>query len=70
MRRWGLSESAFTGIRRHGLKIVKNDDNSFTYTYVEADRQNLNFPSKMYSYPLPQDELDNNSKVTQFTDWN
>ena len=69
MRRWGLSESAFTGIRRHGLKIVKNDD-SFTYTYVEADRQNLNFPSKMYSYPLPQDELDNNSKVTQFTDWN
>ncbi|MCI1779926.1 MAG: RagB/SusD family nutrient uptake outer membrane protein [Bacteroidales bacterium] len=70
MRRWGLSESAFTGIRRHGLKITKNDDGSFTYSYVEVDRQNLNFPSKMYGCPLPQSELENNALVNQFKEWN
>lgn len=69
MRRWGLSVNAFTDIRRHGLKIEKNDNGSFTYTYVEVDRQNLNFPSKMYSCPLPQAELDNNKLVSQFTEW-
>lgn len=70
MRRWGLATTAFTGVRRHGLKIEKNDDGSFTYTYVEVDRQNMNFPSKMQTrLAIPQTEVDNNNQIEQFTEW-
>lgn len=69
MRRWGLSPTAFTGIRRHGLKIEKNLDNSFTYTYVNVDTEDLNYPAKMNRFPLPQNEISNNNQVSQFTEW-
>ena len=69
MRRWGLAESAFSDYRTHGLKIVKNDDGTFTYTYVETDTKDREFPSKMYRFPLPQSEISNNSAVSQFADW-
>lgn len=70
MRRWGLSTTAFTSIRRHGLKIEKNANGSFTYTYVNVDTENLNFPSKMLgSFPLPLEELNNNKSVSQFSNW-
>lgn len=69
MRRWGLAETAFTGIRRHGLKIEKNTDGSFTYTYVNVDTENLNYPAKLNRLPLPLEELNNNKLVEQFTEW-
>ncbi len=69
MRRWGLSETAFTGIRRHGLKIEKNANDTFTYTYVNVDNQNLNYPAKMNQLPLPLAEINNNSQVEQFAEW-
>jgi len=69
MRRWKLADSAFTGIRVHGQKIEKNADNTFTYTYVDCDKQNRNFPSKMYQIPLPIDELNNNALVQQYPEW-
>ncbi|WP_080904504.1 RagB/SusD family nutrient uptake outer membrane protein [Parabacteroides sp. Marseille-P3160] len=69
MKRWKLAESAFTGIRVHGQKIEKNADNTFTYTYVDCDKQNRNFPSKMYQIPLPIDELNNNTLVQQYPEW-
>jgi starch-binding outer membrane protein, SusD/RagB family len=69
MRRWGLAESVFSNYRTHGLKIVKNDDGTFTYTYVETDTKDREFPSKMYRFPLPQNEIANNSAVSQFADW-
>lgn len=69
MRRWGLSPTAFTGIRRHGLKIEKNANGSFTYTYVEVDNQDLNYPAKMNRLPLPLSELENNALVEQFAEW-
>lgn len=68
MRRWNLSESAFTGIRRHGLKIEKMGDN-FRYTYVDVDNENLNFPKRMYRFPIPQDELNTNKDIEQFSEW-
>jgi hypothetical protein len=69
MRRWGLSTTAFTGIKRHGLKIEKNANGSFTYTYVTIDDQNLNYPTKLNRFPIPQTELNNNKDIEQFSEW-
>ncbi len=68
MRRWGLSTTAFTGTRRHGLKIEAMGG-SYRYTYVECDRENMNYPSKLNRLPIPQDELNNNKDIEQFTEW-
>ena len=68
MRRWKLAESAFTGVRAHGLKITKVGDN-ITYYYVSVDDQDRNFPAKMYTCPIPQSELDSNKSITQNDDW-
>lgn len=68
MRRWGLSTSAFTGVRRHGFKIEQVGDN-FRYTYVECDRQEMNYPAKLNRFPIPQDELNNNKNIEQFAEW-
>lgn len=69
MRRWGLAASAFSNYRTHGLKIVLNSDGTFTYTYVECDTEDREFPAKMYRFPLPTSEVENNSSVSQFSDW-
>lgn len=69
MRRWGLAETAFTGIRVHGLKVEKVGE-SFKYTYIECDNQNRNYAKKMNRFPIPLSELENNKSVTQFPEWN
>lgn len=68
MRRWGLSTTAFTGTRRHGLKIEKLGDN-YRYTYVECDREDMNYPSKLNRFPVPQNEIENNKDIDQFSEW-
>lgn len=69
MRRWGLAEQAFTGIKRHGLKIERNANGSFTYTYVTVDNQTLNYPAKLNRLPIPQSEINNNALIEQFPEW-
>ena len=68
MRRWNVAEKELTGIRRHGLKIEKLGD-TYRYTYVEVDNEDLNFPKKMYRLPVPQDELNTNKEIQQFSEW-
>jgi hypothetical protein len=70
MKRWGLAQTAFTGTRVHGLKIEKNGSGQFVYTYVDCDKQDRNFPAKMYRIPLPVSEITNNTAITQFPEWN
>lgn len=70
MRRWGLANTAFTGNRVHGLKIEKNGSGQFVYTYVDCDKQDRNFPEKMYRFPLPTSEITNNVSINQFPEWN
>lgn len=70
MRRWRLAETAFTGIRLHGMRIEQNATGGYVYTIVECDDQNRNFPSKMYRCPIPQSELNNNGLISQFPEWN
>ncbi len=69
MKRWKLAESRFTGTRVHGLKIEKVGT-EFKYSYVDCDKQDRNFPSKMYRIPLPTSEFTNNTAVKQFPEWN
>ena len=68
MRRWNVAEKELTGIRRHGLKIEKMGDN-FRYTYVNVDSEDMNFPKKMYRLPVPQNELNTNKDIEQFSEW-
>ena len=70
MRRWKLAHTAFTGNRAHGFKIEKEANGALTYYYVEVDDQDRNFPEKMYTNPIPQDELENNKLITQDPAWN
>jgi hypothetical protein len=69
MRRWKRSESEYSNYRVHGIRIDKTTA-GYTYTYVEADDVDRQFSAKLYQIPLPQDELENNSAVKQFSVWN
>lgn len=68
MRRWKLAKDAFSGNRVHGFKIEKTEE-GFTYTYVDCDGENRNFPAKLYQTPMTQDELINNNAVSQYDEW-
>lgn len=68
MRRLKLAEKAFSNYRVHGLRVDKDGD-KFTYTYIDCDGQDRYFPQKLYRVPLPQDELEGNSKVDQYLEW-
>ena len=74
LRRWKVAHKQYpeglTGYQQHGLKIVKNDDGTFTYTYVSVDDKDRNFLEQMYQFPLPTSELTSNSLVDQFPAWN
>lgn len=73
LRRWKLASQSYdngglNNYRVHGVKIEKSGDN-FIYTYVECDTQDRNYPSKMYRFPIPQTELNNNALVEQSQEW-
>lgn len=74
LRRWRVAHKQYpeglTGYQQHGLKIVKNDDGTFTYSYVSVDDRDRNFLEQMYQFPLPTSELTSNSLVDQFPGWN
>ena len=73
LRRWGVAHKQYpeglTGYQQHGLKIENNGDGTFTYTYVSVDDQDRNFPQKMYRFPMPAGELNNNALVEQYPEW-
>lgn len=68
MRRWGLATTQLSGIRRHGLKIVKSG-NDYRYLYVEVDNEDLNYRQKMNRFPVPLAELNTNKEMKQFSEW-
>lgn len=69
MRRWKLSEKAYTGYRVHGMKITK-EGSGYRYQYVDADGQDRKFLNRMYRLPIPDAELRNNKAIQQFPEWN
>lgn len=66
LRRWKLAETVLNQ-PVHGLKILKQTDNTFTYEKIEVE--NRIFTKKMYLYPFPQSEIARNSNLIQNTGW-
>jgi starch-binding outer membrane protein, SusD/RagB family len=67
LRRWKLAQTVLSQ-PVHGLKIVKNANNTFTYTPIEVETRA--FDPKMYLYPFPQTEISRNKNLVQNTGWN
>jgi len=66
IRRWKIAEHVLNGTL-HGMKITNNGG---TLTYERSDASKVSFDvSKMYSYPIPYDEIIKNSKLTQNQGW-
>ena len=64
MRRWKLAHTEYTGYRVHGMKITGD-----TYEYIEADNKDRKFLKKLYVFPVPTDEMRNNSLIEQYDEW-
>lgn len=73
LRRWKDAAKQYpeglNGYQVHGLKIEKQANGDFTYTYVSVDDKDRTFPEKMYRFPLPSNELSSNALVTQCPEW-
>ena len=72
LRRWEVAAEKYpeglTGYQQHGLKIERYAD-GFKYTYVSVDDQDRNFSPKLYRFPMPTSELNNNAAVDQYPEW-
>ncbi len=65
VRRWMDIGDGFV----HGVKTIKNADNTFTYDpTIEAERKL--FEPKHYFYPIPQVEINRNQLLRQNPGWN
>lgn len=73
LRRWNVADKDYpeglNNYQVHGLKVEKQPNGDFTYSYVTVDDKNRTFPSKMYRFPLPSNELESNSLITQYPEW-
>ena len=68
MRRWKLADKEYNGYRVHGLKITPHQG-AFKFEYVDCDLQDRKFLAKTYVFPIPYDELANNSAIEQYDEW-
>ncbi len=73
LRRWQVAAQDYpTGLcnyQVHGLRIDRQPNGSLVYTYVAVDDKDRQFPEKMYRFPLPTSELNNNALVQQYSEW-
>jgi len=68
MRRWRLADAEYNNYRVHGLKISKIAG-GFQYEYIDCDLEDRKFLAKTYIFPIPYDELANNSAIEQYEEW-
>jgi hypothetical protein len=72
MRRWKLAHqnypAGYNNYRVHGLKISGTAP-SYTYEYVDCDKEDRSFLTKLYVLPIPNGELNNNSLIEQYDEW-
>lgn len=73
LRRWGIAHEKYplglSDYMVHGFKITKDEEGNFTYDYISVDDRNRNYPQRLYRFPLPAAELNNNGSVNQFPEW-
>ncbi|MBO4586135.1 MAG: RagB/SusD family nutrient uptake outer membrane protein [Bacteroidales bacterium] len=75
LRRWEEAAQDYpiglNNYQVHGLKIEATSvAGQYLYTYVSVDDKDRNFPAKMYRFPIPDGELNSNSLVNQYPEWN
>jgi len=68
MRRWKLAETEYNNYRVHGFKVSKNAE-GYLYEYIDCDLQDRVFFAKTYVFPIPLEELANNSAIEQYDQW-
>ena len=62
LRRWRLAESVIHGKNAHGVRIVRNADNTYTYNRVAVDGGTTRiFLEKYYYFSVPASEMANNN---------
>lgn len=64
VRRWKEADKYFKSIDQ--MKIIKNEDGSFTYNRKTVERL---WEDKMYFFPIPQQEIMKNKNLKQNTGW-
>lgn len=73
LRRWGIAHEKYplglSDYMVHGFKITRDEEGNFTYDYISVDDRNRNYPQRLYRFPLPAAELNNNGSVNQFPEW-
>lgn len=73
LRRWGIAHEKYplglSDYMVHGFKITKDEEGNFSYDYISVDDRNRNYPQRLYRFPLPAAELNNNGSVNQFPEW-
>ena len=69
LRRTGRAAQVLNGKKYNGVLWKKNTDGSFTPTAVSCDMGARKYPSKFDSFPIPQNEISNNTKAIQNPGW-
>lgn len=69
LRRTGRAAEVLGGKRYNGVLWKMQSDGSFTPTAVSCDMGARKYPSKFDSFPIPQNEISNNSKAIQNPGW-
>lgn len=67
--RWGIATEVLDGKRLHAIEITKGADGTLSYERVECDSQERYFPQRMSIFPIPKEELRNNSLCLQNEEW-
>ncbi|RPE09532.1 RagB/SusD family nutrient uptake outer membrane protein [Chitinophaga lutea] len=68
LRRWRKAHTVLNGVRFTGHKITPQGA-GFKYEVVPADNANRQFTPALYYIPIPQDEIQRNTAITQIQGW-
>lgn len=68
LRRWKQAHIVLSNMRVHGLMITKSGDD-FAYQYVTCDDVDRQFPQRLYTLPVPPEEIANNILCEQIDGW-
>ena len=70
LRRWRLAENVINNQSVHGVKITKNNDNTYTYDGVECDAGSSRvFYNRYYYFSIPGTEVSNNNLCEDNPNW-
>jgi len=68
LRRWKQASTVLSNMRVHGMKITQVGS-GFKYEYVVCDDIDRQFPEKLYTLPIPPEEIANNTSCVQIDAW-